>query len=200
MHPLLASVLAPQVPKICKETAISCLRYLQSGGHSVKTRKSLKPLLRPSHFTRSKMQPWLSCFRKRRHRHSSGHCGLGKRRLRSAWWGNHPERPSDYKNRIQVPLRFFSYRSEYRSDYDLWYTYRIALRLLPVFLAEAPTDCQLASFADDCIFSSFCTAYPRETKKAKKSITQYLHRCRPIRAMPLGRRITVDGMNPMDVD
>ena len=200
VHPLLASILAPRVPQICKETAMSCLCYLQSGGHSVKTRKSLKPLLKPNYFAGLKMRPCLSCFRRRRHRHSSGHCGLGEGRLRSAWWGNHPERPCDYKNRIQVPFRFFSYRSEYTSDYDIWYTYRVALRLLPVLLAEAPPDSQLASIASDCIFNSFCTAYPQETRKAKKSITQYLHRCRPIRAMPLGRRMTVDNMDAMDVD
>jgi len=60
VHPLLASILAPQVPQIHLKTAISCLRYLESGGHSVESQRSLKPLLKSSHFTRLKMRPSLS--------------------------------------------------------------------------------------------------------------------------------------------
>jgi len=76
LHPLLAAILAPRGPQICKETALFFLRYLQSGGHSVKTQKSIKPLLKARYFNRLKMRPWLSRFRKRRHRHSSGRSAL----------------------------------------------------------------------------------------------------------------------------
>jgi len=209
VHPLLASILDPWVPQIHLETSLSCLRYLQSGGHSVKSRKSLKPLLKSTYFMRLKMRPWFSRFRIRRHRHSSGRCLLEERDLHSMWWGHHLERPGhhifrkvnrDYKRGILVPLCFFSYQSEYASNYDLWYTYRSALQLLPIFLANSPPDSQLASIVANCIFNLFCTAYPRETRKAKKSITQYLHRSRPIRAIPLRGRIVGDGMNEMDVD
>jgi len=125
VHPLLASILAPRVPKIHLETALSCLRYLQSGGHSVKSRKSLKPFLGSRYFTRLKMRPSLSRFRKRRHHHSSGRCLLDEQDFHSMWWGDHPERPYDSIRRkigVRVPLRFFSYRSEYASNYDLWCT------------------------------------------------------------------------------
>jgi len=192
VHPLLASILAPRVPQIHLETALSCLRYLQSGGHSVKSRKSLKPLLKSRYFTRLKMRPSLSRFRKRRHHHSSGRCLLDVQDLHSMWWGDHPKRPSDYvfckvnghyKEGILVPLCFFSYRSEYASNYDLWCTYQSALQLLPLVLVNAPPDSHLASIATNCTFSTFCTAYPRETRRAKKSITRYLRRCRPIRAI-----------------
>ena len=64
VHPLLASILAPRVPQIHLEMAISCLQYLRSGSHSVKSRKSLKPLLKASYLTRLKMRPSLSRFRK----------------------------------------------------------------------------------------------------------------------------------------
>jgi len=191
VHPLLASILAPRVPQIHLETALSCLRYLQSGGHSVKSRKSLKPLLRSTYFTRLKIRPSLSRFRKRRHNHSSGRCLLDKQDLHSTWWGEHQRRPSNHilllvKSGVRVPLCFFSYRIEHASNYDLWYTYRCALQLLPPVLANSPPDPHLAFIATNCIFSSFCTAYPQETRKAKKSIARYLRRCRPIRAMPLG--------------
>jgi len=201
VHPLLAFILAPRVPQICLETTLFFLRYLQSGGHSVKTRKSLRPLLKSRYFTRLKMLPLLSRIRKRQHP-SNGHCLLRKEHLCSAWWASRPERPINYKNRIRVPFRFFSYRSEYASNYDIWCTYRHALRLLPFFLANAPPDFQLASIASDCIFNSFCTAHPRETRKAKKSITQYLSRRRPIGAIPSATRSDsgVHGINTMDVD
>ena len=202
-HPLLASILAPRVPQICVETALFFLSYLQSSGHSAKTQKSLKSLLKSSYFTRLKIRPWLSRCRNEQHRPSGGHCLLDVQELRSAWWGNHPSRPNHNSNAndtIRVPLRFFSYRSEYSSNYDLWYTYQYALQLLPVFLTKAPPDSRLASIATDCIFNSFCTAYPRETRKAKKSITQYLSRCRSIRAMPLGGRSVVSRINVVDVD
>ena len=206
VHPLLASILAPRIPQIHLETAISCLRYLQSGGHSVKSRKSLKPLLRSRYFTRLKMRPSLSRFRKRHH-HSSGRCLLDEQDLYSTWWGDHPKRPKDYiirKNNmglklgIRVPLYFYSVRSKYASNYELWYTYRYALQLLPLVLANAPPDSHLRFIATNCRFSSFCTAYPRETKKAKKSIAQYLSRCRPIRA--IRERVVVDVMSGMNVD
>ena len=201
IHPLLVSILAPRLPQICLETAVSCLRHLQSGGHSVKTRRSLKPLLQSSHFTRLKMRPWLSRFRKRQHCHSNWHCSLNEQDLRSTWWANDPHRPKHSANgRIQVPLRSFSYPSEYASNYDLWCTYRYALQLLPISLANAPPDSRLASIAADCTFNSFCTAYPRETRKAKKSITQYLSQYRPIRTTPLGDRSVFYGMQAMDVD
>ena len=204
VHPLLASVLAPRVPQIFQETAISCLRYLQCGGHSVKSRKSLKLLLKSSYFTRLKMRPSLSRFRKRRHRYSSGRCLLDEQDLHSTWWGNlHIQRPYDYieqadKAGVLVPLRFFSYRLKYASNYDLWWTYRCALQLLPLVLANAPPDPHLAFIATNCIFSSFCTAYPQETRRAKKSIARYLHRCRPIRA--IRGRVIVDVLTGMDVD
>jgi len=208
VHPLLASILAPRVPQIHLETALSCLRYLQSGGHSVKSRKSLKPLLKSRYFTRLKMWLSLSRFRKRRHHHSSGRCLLDVQDLHSIWWGDHPRRPGDgflirnvsrdYKHGIRVPLHFFGYRSEYASNYDLWFTYRPALQLLPLALANAPPDSHLASIATNCIFNSFCTAYPQETRRAKKSITQYLSRCRPIRA--IRERVVVDSMDGMDAD
>jgi len=196
VHPLLGSILAPRVPQICLETTLSFLRYLRSDGHSVKTRKSLKPLLKSSYFTRLKMRPWLSRVRKRQHHHSNGHKLLGGARLRSAWWGNYPFRP--YNDHI--PLCFFSYRSEYVTNYDLCYTYRYALRLLPIFLAKAPPDSQLASIAADCTFNLFCTAYPRDTRKARGSIKQYLSRCRSIRTMLSMEKSAVHGMNTMNVD
>jgi len=164
LHPLLASILAPRVPQIHLETALSCLPYLQSGGHSVKSRKSLKPLRKSRYFTRLKMRPSLSRFRKRRHHHSSGRYLLEQRNLHSMWWGDYPERPSDYvfrkvnrdyKHGIPVPLCVLSYRSEYASNYDLWYTYRCALQLLPLILVNAPPDSHLASIATNCIFGSF---------------------------------------------
>ena len=198
LHPLLASILAPRFPKICLETAVSCLHYLHCGGHSVRTRKSLKSLLKSSYFMRLKMRPCLSRFRKRKHRHPCGHCGLIEKDLCSEWWGNYKHRPRGCYfrhrrfNRIRVSLRFFSYRSQYAFNYDLWCTYRYALLLLPLFLANAPPDPQLASTATDCIFNSFCTAYPQETRKTKKSITRYLSRCRPTIAMPSDGRISVD--------
>ena len=179
VHPLLASILTPQIPQIWLETAVSCLRYIQSGGHSVKTRKSLKPLLKSGYFTRLKMRPWVSRFRKRQYHHPSGDRGIDKQDLCSAWWGYDPHRPTtnDFlvsKRRLPVPFRSFSYRPEYVSNYDLWCTYRYALLLLPILLTESPPDSQLTSIAADCIFNSFCTAYPRETRKAKQSITRYL--------------------------
>jgi len=212
VHPLLASILAPRIPQIHVETALFCLRYLQSGSHSLKSRKSLKPLLKSRYFTRLKMRPSLSRFRKRRHRHSSGRCLLDED-IHSTWWGDHTkasiycdrddeddEGYNGCKEGVRVPLCFFSYRSEYASNYDLWYTYRCALQLLPLVLANAPPDSHLASIATNCIFDSFCTAYPQETKKAKKSMARYLCRCRPIRAMPLSGRIVGDIMSGMDVD
>jgi len=195
VHPLLASILSPRVTQICQETPLSCLCYLQSGGHSVQSRKSLKPLLKSSYFTRLKMRPSLSRFRNRRHRHLSGRYLLDKEVLYSTWWSHHRRRPRDYINGkacVLVPLRFFSYRSEYACNYDLWYTYRCALQFLPLVLANSPPDSNLASIAANCIFNSFCTAYPQETRKAKNSIARYLSRCRPIRAI-LGR-IVVDLM------
>jgi len=200
VHSLLASILAPGVPQICSATTLSCLRYLRSGGHSVKTRKSLEPLLKPSYLTTLKMRPWLSRFQKRQFRHSSGHCRLDKQDIHSAWWGDHPLRPHNDHDKIRVPLRFFSYRRKYASNYDLWYTYRYVLLLLPILLANTPPDPQLASIASNCIFNSFCTAHPRETRKAKKSNAQYFSRCRHISTMPLAGRIVVDGMDKMDVD
>jgi len=203
VHPLLASILAPRIPQIHLETALSCLHYLQSGGHSVKSRKSLKPLLKSSYLTRLKMRPSLSRFRKRHYHHSSGRCVLDVQDLHSTWWGDHPERPFSYirsKRGVHVPLCFFSYRSEYASNYDLWYTYRCALQLLPLVLANSPPDSHLASIATNCIFSSFCTAYPQETRKAKKSIARYLCRCRAIGAMPLRGSIAGAIMNGMNVD
>jgi len=150
------------------------------------------------------MQPSLSRFRKMRQRHSSRRCLLDKQDVRSTWWGNHLIRPKDYighKSGVLVPLSFFGHRSKYASNYDLWDTYRYALLLLPLVFANSPPDSCLTSIATDCIFSSFCTAYPQETRKAKKSIVQYLRRCRPIRASrPLRGRIVVDGMDEMDVD
>jgi len=208
VHPLLASILAPRAPQIHLETASSCLRYLQSGGHSVKSRKSLKPLLKSRYFTGLKIRPSLSHFRNRLHHHSSRRCLLDTQDLHSMWWGDHPKRPSDgytirnvsrdYKHGIRAPLHFFSYRSEYASNYDLWFTYRCALQLLPLVLANAPPDSHLASIATSCIFNPFCTAYPQETRRAKKSITQYLSRCRPIRAIREG--VVMDGMDGMDTD
>jgi len=202
-HPLLVSILAPQVPRICQETASFSLRYLESGGHSFKTRKSLQPLLKSSYFTRLKMRPWLSHFPNRRHRHSSGHCLLGEGDLRSEWWGDYPHRPNDRilnGNKVRVPLRSFSCKSEYASNYELWCTYRYALLLLPILLANAPPDSQLASIAANCIFNSFCTVYPRETRKAKRSIAHYLSRCQPIKAMPSATRSAMHRINAMDVD
>ena len=182
VHPLLGSILAPQVPRICLETSLSFFHYLQSGGHTVNTRKSLKPLLKSCYFTRLKMRPWLSRFQKRQQRHLNGTCLLDEGCLHSEWWGNHPERPGsdlEYWNRIRVPFRFFRYRKEYASNYDLWCTYQHTLQLLPIFLANMPPNSQLASVsATNCIFNSFCTAYPRETREAKKSIARYLSRCR----------------------
>ena len=202
VDPLLASILAPRVPQIHLETALSCLRYLQSGGHSVKSRKSLKPLLKSRYFTRLKMRPSLSRFRHRRHHNSSGRCLLDEQDLHSMWWGNCRERSCDYirdKPGVRVPLCFFSYRSKYASNYDLWCTYRYALQLLPIVLANSPPDSRLASSAtSQCIFTLFCTAHPRETRKAKKSIAQYLSRCRPIRA--IRGRVVVDVMSEIDVD
>jgi len=207
VHPLLASILAPRVPQIHMETALSCLRYLQSGSHFVKSRKSPKSLLKSRYFTRLKMRPSLARFRKRRHHHSSRRYLLEERDLHSMWWGDYPDRPShcvfrkvkrDFKHGIQVPLHFFSYRSQYASNYDLWYTYRYALQLLPLVLANSPPDSHLASIATNCIFNLFCTAHLRETRKAKKSITLYLSRCRPIRA--IRERVVVDVMSGMNVD
>jgi len=206
LHPLLASILATRVPQIRLETALSCLRYLQSGGRSFKSRKSLKPLLESRYFTRLKMRPSLSRFRKRRHHHSSGRCLLAEQDFHSTWWGDYNvRRPHDYIKQVDeggvlVPLRFFSYRSEYESNYDLWYTYRCALQLLPPILANSPPDPHLAFIAANCIFSSFCTAYPQETRRAKKSIARYLRRCRPIRAIPSSGRIVGDITSGMDVD
>jgi len=208
VHPLLASILAPRVPQIHMETALSCLRYLQFGGHSVKSRKSLKSILKSRYFTRLKMRPSLARFRKRRHHHSSWRYLLEKRDFHSMWWGDYRKRPSewvflmfsrDFKHSIRVPpLHFFSYQSEYASNYDLWYTYQSALQLLPLVLVNAPHDSHLASIATNCTFNTFCTAYPRETRKAKKSITRYLSRCRPIRA--IRERAVVDVMSGMNVD
>jgi len=195
------SILAPRVPQIHLETALSCLRYLQSGGHSIKSRKSLKPLLKSRYFTRLKMRPSLSRFRNRRHRHLSRRCLLDEQDFHSTWWGNHRERPYDGINGISgvfVPLCFFSYQTECVSNYDLWYTYRYTLQLLPLVLVNAPPDSHLASIATNCIFNLFCTAHPRETRKAKKSIAQYLSRCRPIRA--IRERVVVDVMSGMNVD
>jgi len=113
VHLLLASILSPRVTQICQETALSCLCYLQSGGHSVKSRKSLKLLLKSSYFTRLKMCPSLSRFRNRRHRHSSGRYLLDKEVLYSTWWSHHRRRPKDYINGkacVLVPLRFFRVR------------------------------------------------------------------------------------------
>jgi len=204
VHPLLASISSFRVPQISLETALFFLRYLRSGGHSVKTQKSLKPLLKPSYFMRLKMRPWLSRFRKRQNHHSNGYFVVDERRLYSEWWGNYQLPHGSYsgwkKNRIPVPLRFTSYRLQYASNYDLWYTYRYALLLLPFFLANAPPDSQLASIAADFIFNSFCTAYPWETRRAKGSIKQYLSRCRSIRGMPLVEKSVVHGMNSMDID
>jgi len=146
-----------------------------------------------------KLRPWLSHFRKRQHRHSSVRCLLHKQYLLSEWWGNYPlaYRPHDEivgtVDKIRVSVRCFTYRLKYASNYDLWCTYRYALLLLPLFLANAPPDLQLASAAANCIFNSFCTAYPQETRKTKKSITRYLSRCRPTIAMPSDGRISVDG-------
>jgi len=207
VHPLLESILAPRIPQIHLETALSCLRYLQSGGHSVKSRKSLKPLLKSRYFTRLKMRPSLPRFRKRHYHHSSGRYLLDEQDLHSMWWGDHLEHPKDYilskvrsgfRCGILVPLCLFSYRSEYASNYDLWYTYRCALQILPLVLANALPDSHLASIATKCTFSTFCTAYPRETRKAKKSITHYLSRCRPIRA--IRERVVVDVMSGMNAD
>jgi len=120
VHPLLASILTPRAPKMHLETALSCLRYLQSGGHSFKTRKSRKPLLQSSHFMKLKMRPSLSHFRNRRHRHSSRRCFLHSEDLCSIWWRNHPNRPEEYIHGrfcMFVSLSFFSYRKEYRSTY-----------------------------------------------------------------------------------
>ena len=202
VHPLLASILAPLVPRICLETTLSFLRYLQSGSHSVKTRKSLKPLLKSCYFTRLKIRPSLARFRRRWQGRSGRDCfhwqDIKHHHLHSPWWGNHPLRPTN--NNIRVPFRFFSYRSEYASNYDLWYTYQNALKLLPILLANAPPDSQLASIAATCIFNTFCTAYPRETRKAKKSITQYLRRCQPT-AVPQGQEVLCTGLiQIMDVD
>jgi len=188
VHPLLASMLVPPAPETCLETTLSFLRYLRSGGHSVKTRKSLKSLLKSSYFTRLKMRPCLSRFRKRRRLHSNRHYLLDEQGFCSSWWGNHLERPSDYKNCIRVPFGFFCYRLEYASNFDLSYTYRYALRLLPILLQKVPPNSP-APIAADCIFNSFCTAYPQETRKAKQSITHYLSLCRPIRDMPLGTAV-----------
>jgi len=200
VHPLLAYVLAPQVPQICLETALSCLRYLQSGGHSVKTRKWSKPLLKSRYFMRLKTRPSLSRFRNRQHRRSNGHCLLDKGHLNSEWWVDRHQRPSDYLDYIRGPFRFFRYWPRYTFNYDLWFTYRYALQLLPFFLANSPPDSRLASIATNSIFSSFCTAYPQETRKAKKSIAQYLSQYRPIRTIPSGTRSAADGISGMDVD
>jgi len=185
--------------------ALSCLHYLQSSGHSIKSRKSLKPLHKSRYFTRLKMRPSLSRFRKRRHRHSSGRCLLDKQALHSTWWGDHSERPYDYveladrdSEGVLVPPCFFSYRSKYMSNYDLWCTYRYALQFLPLVLANSPPDSHLTSIATSCIFSSFCTAYPQETRQAKKSITHYLSRSRPLRAIK--GRVAVTVLSGTDVD
>ena len=200
---VLVPTLAPWIPRMCQQTALSSLCFLQSGGHSFRTRKSLKPLLKSIYFTRLKMRPWLSNFRKRRCGYSSWRCLLDERDLRSTWWGDHLLRSKDYigvKVGVRVPLRFFRYRSEYAHNYDLWHTYRFALLLLPIFLAGAPPDSQLSSIAAECIFNSFSTAHSRETRKAKKSIAQYLSRCRHLRDVSSGLGSAVDGTNPMDVD
>ena len=203
VHRLLASILAPWVPQIHLETALSCLRYLQSGGHSVKSRKSLKPLLKARYFTRLKARPSLSRFRKKPHHYSSRRCLLDVQDLHSTWWGDYDQRPCDYieqgdKTGVLVPLRFFSYQSQYAYNYDLWYTYQFALQLLPLVLVNAPPDSHLASIATKCIFGSFCTAYPQETRRAKKSIARYLRRCRSIRA--IRERVVMDVMSGMNVN
>jgi len=94
VHPLLAPILTARVPKTCRETTMFCLRYLQSGGHSVKTRNSLKPLLKSGYFTS------LLRFRTRPRRHPSRRCLLVYQDLRSMWWGDHPERPISYIRRL----------------------------------------------------------------------------------------------------
>ena len=205
VHPLLTFILAPRVLQIHLEIAISCLCYLQTGGHSFKSRKSLKLLLKSRYFTRLKMRPSLSRFRKKRHHYSSGRCLLDEQDFHSTWWGDYNQRPCDYveqvdKRGVLVPLRFFSYQSQYASNYDLWCTYRHALQLLSPVLANSPPDPRLAFIATNCIFNFFCTAYPQETRRAKKSIARYLCRCGSIGAMPLRGRIVGDIMSGMEVD
>jgi len=194
IHPIQRSILNSWVPKICLETVLSFLRYLRYGGHSFQTRKSLKPLVKSSYFKRLKVQPWLSCVRKRRQRRFGGVCVLGKQHLR-VWWDDTLVQFCPYlRGTNSASLRFFSYRTKYATNYDLWYTYRHALQLLPIFLAKAPPDSQLAARASNCIFNSFCTAYPQDTRKAKKALKHYLSRCRPIKMLPIRTVVVHDGM------
>ena len=160
LHPILASILDPWVPNTCCETALSCLRYLCFGGHSIKTRKSLDPLWKAGYFRRLKIRPWRS--RVQRH--------LGSRLYERwvcyqdlyVWWDRHMVLHRVAKNcpeghigngstNQKVPTRFFRYRTEYANNYDLWYTYPYALKNLPLFLAKALPDLQLATCAAECV-------------------------------------------------
>jgi len=197
LHPILASILDPWVPKICCETALSCLRYFCFGGHSIKTRKSLDPLWKAGYFRRLKIRPWRSRVQRRL---GSRHIRLHERRVcyqdLYVWWDRHMVLHRVAKNcpeghigngstNQRVPTRFFCYRTEYANNYDLWYTYPYALKNLPLFLAKAPPDLQLATCAAECVFNSFYTAYPQETRKAKKAMTRHLSQCQPIESAAL---------------
>ena len=208
LHPLLASLLAPQVPSICTEVALSCLHYLRSGGHCVDSLKSLKPLVKSTYFKKLKLRPWLSRLRRIQHRHVIGHRVGIKQDLRVSWddalvktrFGSRVL-ASGWISKSQVPCQFFDYRTKYASNYDLWYTYRYALQTLPIFLEKASPNSQLATLAVGCIFNIFCTAYPRETRKARKAIARYRSRCRVLKELPLRTGVVGDGINdPMDVD
>jgi len=207
LHPTLASLLVPQVPKICTEVALSCLRYLRSGGHSADSRKSLKPLFKSTYFKKLKLGPWLSRVRRIQHHHVVGHYVGIKQDLRVSWDNNLVE--EFFKGEVlasglvkrHVPYHFFDYRTKYASNYDLWYTYRFALQTLSIFLEKASPDSQLTTLAADCVFNSFCTAYPRETRKARKAIARYRSRCRLLKELQLRTEVVGDGINgPMDVD
>ena len=204
-HSILGSAMGRIFSRIRRETIFSLLRYLQSGGHSnLKTRTSLKALLKPSYFKRLKLQPWLSRIRKRYGRSSiSGDSIWVEQQHLHGWFhDNIPSLQSHSFRRIletkEVPGRSFNYRREYATNYDLWYTYRYALKILPLFLAQMLTNRELAAYAADCVFNSFCTAHPKETRNAKKAIARYVARCPPPRTRS---RAIKDGMdvNRMDV-
>ena len=207
VHSILESTISPLLPRICRETSLSLLRYLRSGGHSnlKKTRKSLKSLVKLSYFKRLKIHPWLSRIRKKLPRSSlpdSDSVWVEKQGLHGWFHDNLSSLRSRSFRRFlttkEVPCRSFNYRTEYASNYDLWYTYRYALKTLPLFLAEASTDRELAAYAADCVFNSFCTAHHKETRNAKKAIARYVARCPPPRTRS---RAIKDGLdvNRMDV-
>ena len=158
-------------------------------------------------FQKLKLGPWLSRVRRIQHHHVVGHYVGIKQDLRVSWDNNLVE--EFFKGEVlasglvkrHVPYHFFDYQTKYASNYDLWYTYRFALQTLSIFLEKASPDSQLTTLAADCIFNSFCTAYSRETRKARTAIARYRSRCRLLKELPLRTEVVGDGTNgPMDVD